>query len=94
MRVERTLWALFQGGAPSYAAQLWDGKDPHAVAAGQKDLEGLPPRPPGCRRSSELFRQEFSVESFLNPPTLFHPTLVDVTVLGRKGEFRFASACK
>ena len=47
-----------------------------------------------CRRSSELFRQEFSVESFLNPPTLFHPTLVDVTVLGLKGEFRFASACK
>jgi hypothetical protein len=41
-----------------------------------------------------LFRQEVSAESFLNPPTLFHPTLVDVSVLGRKGEFRFANACK
>jgi hypothetical protein len=43
-------------------------------------------RPPGSSRSSELFRQEFSADSFLKPPTVFHTSLVDDPPVGLNGE--------
>jgi hypothetical protein len=47
-----------------------------------------------CSRSSELFRQEFSVDSFLKPPTVFHTGLVDAPAPQFNGEFRSAKVCK
>jgi hypothetical protein len=48
----------------------------------------------GSSRSSELFRQEFSVDSFLKPPTVFHTGLVDAPAPQFNGEFRSANLCK
>jgi hypothetical protein len=81
-------------GPPAWRRHLRDSCRWFAVSYGRELHKDASLRASWCRRSSELFRQEFSVESFLNPPTLFHSTLVDVSVLGRKGESRFASACK
>ena len=57
------------------------------------DLTGVSQRS-GCSRSSELFRQEFSVDSFLKPPTVFHTGLVDAPAPQFNGEFRSANLCK
>src|SRR5204862_4972039 len=50
--------------------------------------------PPGSSRSSELFRQEFSVDNFLKPPTVFHTGLMDAPGPQFNGEFRSANVCK
>ena len=47
-----------------------------------------------CSRSSELFRQEFSVDNFLKPPTVLHTGLVDAPAPQVTGEFRSANVCK
>ena len=57
-------------------------------------LPNLISAPPGSSRSSELFRQEFSVDSFLKPPTVFHTGLVDAPAPQFNGEFRSAKVCK
>jgi hypothetical protein len=43
---------------------------------------------PASSRSSELFRQEFSVDSFLKPPTVFHTGLVDAPAATRRVAYR------
>src|SRR5438477_12577528 len=48
----------------------------------------------GSSRSSELFRQEFSVDNFLKPPTVFHTGLMDAPGPQFNGEFRSANVCK
>lgn len=57
-------------------------------------LYHLAPSSSSCSRSSELFRQEFSVDSFLQPPTVFHTTLVGDPADTFRGGFRLANARK